>query len=164
MADLQGDALFLEDEVAEWYKGGESSSAHDKYSIKWMELPYSYVLFCYPRDYTPVCTKELVTLQQKLEKFGNLEVIAASTDSPESHARFFNDDDAFPVDDVPNIEYAVLTLRDHMLTPKGQELLLNEYGYCNRIAVVVKEGKIHAIYQTSNEKPRSIDGLVSMLE
>lgn len=162
---IDGDALFLAADLPEWYQGGELSSAHGIDSIKRYELPLSYVLFCYPRDYTPVCTKELVMLQQATKKFQEkgYDLFVASTDSPEVHNLFFNDETAFPVKKVPNMEFVALTLRPYLLTDYGNALLLNEFSYANRVAVVVKNGKVKSIYQTDNDTPRSIEGLLSMV-
>lgn len=156
------DPIFIEDKLPEWYDGGAISSAHNADSVQPFELPYSYVLFCYPRDNTPVCTGELIELQKGLKEF-NIPVIAASTDSPESHNLFFNNEEAFPSDVVPNIEYPILTIKDHLLTKYGKELILNEFGYCRRIAVVVKQGKVSALYQTGNDDARKINILIGML-
>jgi len=45
------------------------------------------VLFFYPKDFTFVCPSELHAFQEKLNEFKerNVEVIACSTDTPESH-------------------------------------------------------------------------------
>jgi peroxiredoxin Q/BCP len=48
------------------------------------------VLYFYPKDDTPGCTKEACSFRDHYEDFRNLgaEVIGISSDSPESHARF----------------------------------------------------------------------------
>ena len=45
------------------------------------------VLFFYPKDFTFVCPSELHAFQEKLDDFKErgVEVIACSTDTPESH-------------------------------------------------------------------------------
>lgn len=162
---MEGDDLFLSTDIDEWYEGGELSSAHDAASIKTFELPLSYVLFCYPRDYTPVCTKELIELGNNLKLFSDKKVVvlAASTDSPESHSKFFNDDEAFPPSKIENVEYPILTIKPHLLTERGRNLLINRYGYCNRAAVYVKDGHIVAVYQTDDNHNRSIQGVASLV-
>jgi peroxiredoxin Q/BCP len=48
------------------------------------------VLFFYPKDYTPGCTKEVCTFRNEYEGFRKLdaEVIGVSSDSVESHRNF----------------------------------------------------------------------------
>ncbi|OKH27635.1 peroxiredoxin [Chroogloeocystis siderophila] len=50
----------------------------------------SVVLFFYPKDDTPGCTKESCAFRDQYEVFQNAgaEVIGVSADSPESHQRF----------------------------------------------------------------------------
>src|SRR5215213_5407458 len=46
--------------------------------------------YCYPRVFTPGCTKEACAFRDEHEEFGKLdaEVIGVSSDSVESHRRF----------------------------------------------------------------------------
>ncbi len=48
------------------------------------------VLFFYPKDGTPGCTKEVCAFRDEHEEFGKLdaEVIGVSSDSVDSHGRF----------------------------------------------------------------------------
>lgn len=48
------------------------------------------VLFFYPKDDTPVCTKEVCAFRDSYEKFSDLnaEILGISSDSVESHRRF----------------------------------------------------------------------------
>lgn len=48
------------------------------------------VLFFYPKDNTPVCTKEACAFRDSYEKFAaaGAEVVGVSSDSADSHARF----------------------------------------------------------------------------
>ena len=48
------------------------------------------VLFFYPKDGTPDCTKEVCAFRDEHEEFGKLdaEVIGVSSDSVDSHGRF----------------------------------------------------------------------------
>ena len=48
------------------------------------------VLFFYPKDDTPGCTKEVCAIRDDCEEFGKLdaEVVGISSDSVESHRRF----------------------------------------------------------------------------
>jgi len=160
--DSNSDDIFLT-LPPEWYHGQEMSSAHEEKSIKPFDMPYSYVLFLYPRDGTGVCNAELIDLQKHLDELP-IDVIVGSTDSPETHNRFFNDEEAFDPKVTPNIEYPVLTIKDNFLTNKAADLILNAYGYCKRIAIIVVEGTIRAVYETDNNVQRDIDVLLHLTE
>lgn len=155
-----GDEIFKIDSLPEWYENGAVSSAHDAGSIDWFEIPYSYVLFCYPRDNTPVCTQELIELQKQLDSF-SLPVIAASTDSPESHSLFYTNEEAFPND--VDVKYPVITIKDYLLTDYGRTILMNQYGYLRRVCVVVRDGEVESIIQVHNDKQRDISYIRSLV-
>ncbi|EYC18472.1 hypothetical protein Y032_0027g1535 [Ancylostoma ceylanicum] len=61
------------------------------------------ILFSHPADFTPVCTTELARAAQLAEKFQerNVQMIALSCDSPESHRGWISDIVAYAKD--PNI-------------------------------------------------------------
>lgn len=153
--------IFEDKKIFEWYLGGEISSAHAAESIKPYYLPKNYILFAYPRDNTPVCTDELIAIQKNLERFP-VEVIAASTDSPESHSLFYTNEEAFPIEEVLNIEFPAITIKDYMLTEKGRNELLNKFGYCRRVTLFIRDGEVIRTYETNNSTPRSIEKLLEV--
>lgn len=57
-------------------------------STLWQEGPL--ILFFYPKDNTPTCTKEACTLQTSLAEYGQVgaNVVGANLDSLKSHANF----------------------------------------------------------------------------
>jgi thioredoxin-dependent peroxiredoxin len=59
-------------------------------SLKDLVGKKAIVLYFYPKDDTPGCTKEACAFRDDHERFGNLEaeVIGVSSDSVESHERF----------------------------------------------------------------------------
>ncbi|KAL6739826.1 hypothetical protein Aduo_013234 [Ancylostoma duodenale] len=61
------------------------------------------ILFSHPADFTPVCTTELARAAELAEKFHerNVQMIALSCDSPESHRGWINDIVAYAED--PNV-------------------------------------------------------------
>lgn len=66
------------------------------------------VLYFYPRDNTPGCTREACGFQEQLPKFKKLDatVFGVSTDDPASHQRFAEKFDlAFPL--LSDIDHAV---------------------------------------------------------
>jgi thioredoxin-dependent peroxiredoxin len=52
----------------------------------------AFVIFFYPRDFTPGCTKEACSFRDSYAEFRELgaEVIGISTDSAETHSKFAN--------------------------------------------------------------------------
>ena len=48
------------------------------------------VIFFYPRDNTPTCTKEACNLRDNFQSFkdGGYEILGVSTDNPKSHLKF----------------------------------------------------------------------------
>lgn len=66
------------------------SQSGEKVSLKDFVGKKAVVLYFYPKDDTPGCTKEACTFKGDHEQFGKLEaeVIGVSSDSVESHARF----------------------------------------------------------------------------
>jgi len=64
----------------------------------WQDGPL--ILFFYPKDNTPICTKEACVFQSQLSGFGDLgaQVLGSSTDSLESHRSFANSQNlSFPL-------------------------------------------------------------------
>ncbi len=61
-----------------------------------------FVVFFYPKDFTPGCTKEACSFRDKYEDFKELgaEVIGISSDSQESHSKF---------SDKYNLPYTILS-------------------------------------------------------
>lgn len=146
----------------EWYHGQEVVSTHDG-ADKEFDLPSNYILFCYPRDGTPVCNAELIEVQKHLSEFP-VDVIVASTDSPETHARFFNDPEAFDPDEVPNMEMPVLTIRPYMIKEERHSIVFDDFEYCNRVALFVKDNKVPAVYSVDNAVQRDIKVLLKLAE
>ena len=65
----------------------EGGKMVENYSLEQFIGKKTVVLFFYPKDFTFVCPTELFAFQEKLEDFKsrNVEVIACSTDSEQSH-------------------------------------------------------------------------------
>jgi peroxiredoxin Q/BCP len=66
------------------------SQAGEMVSLRQFSGRKPVVLFFYPRDETPGCTKEVCAFRDTSEEFGKLDVqvIGISSDSVESHRRF----------------------------------------------------------------------------
>ena len=62
----------------------------NKFSFRDLIGEKSFVVYFYPKDFTPGCTKEACNFRDSYEDFQQLgaEVIGISADSSESHSRF----------------------------------------------------------------------------
>jgi thioredoxin-dependent peroxiredoxin len=85
--------------VSDWIEAGELAPNFNLVSDRGKKVKLSQfkgqpvVLYFYPRDNTPGCTKQACALRDRqvdLEKFG-ATVLGVSTDSVESHAKFRDD-------------------------------------------------------------------------
>lgn len=58
--------------------------------FRFMEIDKAIVIYFYPKDFTPGCTKEACGFRDSYEDFRDLgaEVIGISSDSQESHSKF----------------------------------------------------------------------------
>ena len=65
----------------------EGGKIIDNYSLQQFIGKKTVVLFFYPKDFTFVCPTELFAFQEKLDEFKsrNVELVACSTDSEQSH-------------------------------------------------------------------------------
>ena len=65
---------------------------HNGQNFKFQDLigKKAFVVFFYPKDFTPGCTKEVCSFRDKYQDFQELgaEVIGISSDSSDSHSRF----------------------------------------------------------------------------
>lgn len=102
------------------------------YEGKWL------VLFFYPMDNSPGCTKEAKTFSTLIEDFHqqNAEVIGISTNSEEKHQAFI---------EKHNLKVNLITDSDGVLAKLfGIKIL---FGMCSRDSVIVNpKGQVEAIY------------------
>ncbi|MGB9727403.1 MAG: peroxiredoxin [Nitrososphaeria archaeon] len=47
------------------------------------------VIYFYPRDFTPGCTKEACSFRDNLSKFGDVNIIGVSVQDVDSHKKFY---------------------------------------------------------------------------
>lgn len=105
-----------------------------------------YIVYFYPRDDTPGCTKEACGFRDQAEAFGTkgIEVIGVSGDSEASHAKF-RTKYALP--------FALASDPDHTITKAfgawgKKKFMGREYEGIHRITFIVdKDGKIAHVYQ-----------------
>lgn len=91
------------------------------------------ILYFYPKDDTPGCTKEACTFQEDLSKFTSMEVeiLGISTDDASSHQAFAR---------KYQLSFPLLADPDKKVTQAYHAL--NEKGYANRITYLIDKGGI----------------------
>jgi len=99
----------------------------------------SVILYFYPKDQTPGCTKEACNFRDNISKFKelNAEVLGVSVDDAESHKSF---------KEKENLNFTLLADPDKEVTKKYG--VLNTFGVASRVTFVIdKEGKVKKIYE-----------------
>jgi len=96
------------------------------------------VLYFYPKDDTPGCTKEACAFRDRMDDYGgaDIQVYGVSLDSPESHRRFREKN---------NLNFPLLTDEEG----RAAEALgvLGDRGYANRVTFLLDaDGKIVKVY------------------
>jgi peroxiredoxin Q/BCP len=96
------------------------------------------VLYFYPKDDTPGCTKEACAFRDRMDDYrgAGIQVYGVSLDSPESHRRFREKN---------NLNFPLLTDEEG----RAAEALgvLGDRGYANRITFLLDpDGKIARVY------------------
>jgi peroxiredoxin Q/BCP len=117
------------------------------------------VLYFYPRDFTPVCTKEACGFRDIYDELaGNdTEVIGVSVDDAASHARFASKYGVkFPLVADPDKALA----RRYEATSFVRDLL----GATKRITYVIdKQGTIVAVFESQLRASQHVDGVKAAL-
>jgi peroxiredoxin Q/BCP len=115
------------------------------------------ILYFYPKDKTPGCTKEACNFRDNLENFKemNAEVLGVSVDDAESHKSF---------KEKENLNFTLLADPDKEVTKKYG--VLNAIGMASRVTFVIdKDGIIRKIYEKVdvNENYKEILALLKTL-
>ncbi len=105
-----------------------------------------YVIYFYPKDGTPGCTKEAEAFTSSIAQFmlRNIPVIGVSKDSPESHRRFI---------DNKQLKVKLLSDPDHVLMEEvGAWGVKKSYGKetvgtIRSTFLVGKDGKVEAVWR-----------------
>jgi thioredoxin-dependent peroxiredoxin len=117
------------------------------------------VLYFYPRDFTPVCTKEACGFRDLYEELASkdTEVIGVSVDDDASHARFAQKHAVtFPLVSDPNKALA----REYRATSLLRDLI----GSTKRVTYVIdKRGVIVAVLTSELSAQSHIDGVKTAL-
>jgi peroxiredoxin Q/BCP len=97
------------------------------------------ILYFYPKDQTPGCTKEACNFRDNMEKFSELgaKVLGVSVDNVDSHKSFKEKD---------NLNFTLLADPDKKVTKEYG--VLNKFGVASRVTFVIdKQGVIKKIYE-----------------
>lgn len=103
------------------------------------ELSQPLVLYFYPKDNTPVCTKEACSFRDNFNRLtGKATVIGVSTDSIESHKKFQKDH---------GLNFILLSDPEHKLAEKfgvweKKSMYGKKYMGINRSTFIIKDGLI----------------------
>ena len=107
-------------------------------------LGKTVVIYFYPKDMTPGCTKESCDFQENLTKFKNTEILGISRDSTKSHKKFC---------DKYNLQFKLLSDEDGTVCKKykvlGQKTLfgVTKLGILRTTFVIDVEGRIKEIFE-----------------
>jgi peroxiredoxin Q/BCP len=118
------------------------------------------VLFFYPGDFTPVCTKEACGFRDIYDELQSkdTEIIGVSVDSGESHAKFSK---------AHNLGFPLLSDEDKALATKygcTKGLIASLIGRVSRTTYVIdKNGKITAVLTGQLSASSHIDGVKNAL-
>lgn len=96
------------------------------------------VLYFYPKDDTPGCTKEACAFRDRMEDYAaaDIKVFGVSLDSPESHREFR---------EKHNLNFPLLT--DEEGRAADALGVLGEKGYANRVTfLLASDGRIACVY------------------
>ncbi len=117
------------------------------------------VLYFYPGDFTPVCTKETCGFRDAFQNLedGTTEVIGVSVDSDESHRKFAKEHNLkFELLSDPNKEIA----RAYEATSFLRDIL----GKTSRITYVIdKNGMIAGVFQGELSASKHVEGAKSLI-
>lgn len=117
------------------------------------------VLFFYPGDFTPVCTKEACGFRDMYEELqaADTEVVGVSKDDATSHEKFAKEHDlAFPLLSDPGSKLAKLFGATHPV--------LDLLGRARRMTFLIdKTGTVRAILKGELQAKKHLDGVKAAL-
>jgi peroxiredoxin Q/BCP len=118
------------------------------------------VLYFYPGDFTPVCTRETCMFRDAYEDLAaaDTEVIGVSTDSDSSHERFVA---------AHNLPFSLVSDRSRTLAGAygAKSLLRNLLGAVSRVTYVIdKKGEIAAVIQGELSATKHVEQAKAAIE
>lgn len=117
------------------------------------------VLYFYPGDFTPVCTKETCGFRDAYAELGDkdTEVIGVSIDSDESHRKFAS---------KYEIPFALVSDESRSLakTYEATGLLTRLIGKTNRVTYVIdKKGYIAGVFDSAFQASKHVEGVRDLI-
>lgn len=121
------------------------------------------LLYFYPKDDTPGCTKEACTLRDDFEKFKkiNFTVVGVSTDSVESHKKFVEKYD-LPFNLLSDQNKEVVNL--YGVWGKKKMMGREYYGTLRTSFLINQKGQIEKVYEKVNPAEHSTEVLKDVQE
>lgn len=118
------------------------------------------VLYFYPGDFTPICTKETCGFRDMYADLEtkDTEVIGVSIDSDESHEKFAKE---------YGVPFALVSDKNRDLAKAygATSLLQNILGKAGRVTYVIdKKGEIAAVFQGELSASKHIDGVKAAIQ
>ncbi|MBE9029276.1 peroxiredoxin [filamentous cyanobacterium LEGE 11480] len=116
----------------------------------------SVVLYFYPKDDTPGCTKEACSFRDNYQQYlsKGITVFGVSMDDETSH-KAFTDKFSLPFPLLADTAGALTNAYDVAIERNGQQ-------YSQRVTYVINDGKIAQVYETVNTETHATDILGAM--
>ena len=115
------------------------------------------VLYFYPKDFTPGCTREACAFREDIVGLYGAEIIGVSRDTAESHAKF---------GEKHNLAFKLLADPDGKITKAfGATLLAGLIPVSRRVTYVVDgDGIVRAVFDNMFQAERHVDEVRAALE
>lgn len=116
------------------------------------------VLYFFPKDFTPGCTKEACSFRDRRPELAQLdaEVIGVSLDTPEKHGQFA---------EAYSLPYPLVSDRDAAISTAYGVQRLGGWLPTKRVTFVIgKDGIIHDVIQSELNIDRHIDEAIAALK
>lgn len=135
------------------------SSSGKKLSLRELRGKKNVVVYFYPGDFTPVCTKETCGFRDLFDELASdeVEVIGVSFDSDESHRKFA---------EKYKIPFALVSDEKRELANafEATGFLRNLIGKPARVTYVIdKKGEIAGVFESELNASKHVDGVRSLL-
>jgi thioredoxin-dependent peroxiredoxin len=148
-------ALKIGDPAPEFDVMGQQAGEPRRLRLQDFRGKKNVVLYFYPRDFTPVCTREACGFQDAYEELASrdTEVIGVSADDDASHERFAQ---------RHGVAFALVSDASKALAQKYQatSLLRDLIGGTKRVTYVIdKRGVIAAVFESELRARHHVDGV-----